>query len=245
VVLLFAEPLIQGAPLPHQELQVTPTENRSSEGDNGAVFTEKTVTEFLDALASSEPVPGGGSGAALGGALAAALISMVCNLTIGKKGYEDAQETLTDLLAKTEALRAELAELLEADTQVYGQVMAAYRQPRKTPEQKKARQVAMQAALKEAAEVPLAVADRCAQLVELALPAAEKGNQWAVSDAGVGALLAEASMRAALLNVYINLSSIKDKSYTEGTLVRIEAITGGKDETRERVLSIVHDKIGA
>lgn len=208
------------------------------------MFTEKSVDEFLDALASKEPAPGGGSGAALGGALAAALVSMVCNLTIGKKGYEDVQEPMADLLRKSEAIRNELPQLLEADTQVYGKVMAAYRQPRKTPEQKRARNIAMQGALKEATEVPLSIAQRCAQVVELSLPAAEMGNQWAVSDAGVGVLLADASMRAALLNVYINLSSIKDKDYVQQTLARVETITGGKDEFRERVLKIVREKIG-
>jgi len=208
------------------------------------MFTEKSVDEFLDALASKEPAPGGGSGAALGGALAAALVSMVCNLTIGKKGYEDVQEPMADLLRKSEAIRNELPQLLEADTQVYGKVMAAYRQPRKTPEQKRARNIAMQGALKEATEVPLSIAERCAQVVELSLPAAEMGNQWAVSDAGVGVLLADASMRAALLNVYINLSSIKDKDYVQQTLAHVETITGGKDEFRERVLKIVREKIG-
>jgi len=208
------------------------------------MFTQKSVDQFLDALASKEPAPGGGSGAALGGALAAALVSMVCNLTIGKKGYEDVQEPVADLLRKSEAIRNELPQLLEADTQVYGKVMAAYRQPRKTPEQKRARNIAMQGALKEATEVPLSIAERCAQVVELSLPAAEMGNQWAVSDAGVGVLLADASMRAALLNVYINLSSIKDKDYVQQTLAHVETITGGKDEFRERVLKIVREKIG-
>jgi len=209
------------------------------------MFIEKTITEFLDLLASKEPTPGGGSAAALGGAQAAALVSMVCNLTIGKKGYEGVQQAMTELLAKTEALRKELPQLLEADTQVYGKVMAVYRQPSKTPEQKQARETAMQAALKEAAEVPLTIAERCAQIIELALPAAQMGNQWAVSDAGVGALLAEACMHAALLNVYINLASIKDEAYCQKTKARIEAITHGKGELKERVMAIVREKIGA
>ena len=209
------------------------------------MFIEKTVTEFLDALASKEPVPGGGSGAALGAALGASLVSMVCNLTIGKKGYEAVQEAMSEILKKSEALRHELPQLLEKDTQVYGQVMAAYRQPQKTPEQKQAREVTMQAALKDAAEAPLAIADRCAQIISLALPAAEMGNQWAVSDAGVAALLAEASMHAALLNVYINLASIKDETYAGKTRARIQAITEGKAELKERVMAIVRRKIGA
>ncbi len=149
------------------------------------MFTDMTVKEFLEALASSEPTPGGGSGAALGGALGAALVSMVCNLTIGKKGYEGVSERLSGVLADTEALRKELPNLLEGDTQVYGRVMEAYRLPRKTPEQKQAREDAMQKALKEAAQVPMTIAERCSRIVDLALPAAEMGNQWAVSDAGL------------------------------------------------------------
>jgi len=209
------------------------------------VFVERSIVEFLDVLASKEPVPGGGSGAALGGACAAALISMVCNLTVGKKAYERAQKTMADLLEKSEAVRNELPRLLEADTQVYSKVMTAYRQPRKTPQQKRAREVAMQAALKEAAEVPLAIAERCAQIVDLALTAAQLGNQWAVTDAGAGALLAEASMRAALLNVYTNLANIKDEEYVQSTSARIETITSGKDASRERILEIVRERIGA
>ncbi len=208
------------------------------------MFTEMSVADYLDALASKEPVPGGGSGAALAGAEAAALVSMVCNLTIGKKGYEDVSAAMTELLAKSEAQRHELQRLLEADTQVYSRVMAAYRLPRQTAEEKAAREAAVQAALKEAAEVPLTTAERCAQVVDLALPAAEMGNQWAVSDAGVAALLAEAAMRAALLNVYINLASIKDVDFVQDVEARIVALTADKADLKDRILSIVNDKIG-
>jgi formiminotetrahydrofolate cyclodeaminase len=209
------------------------------------MFTDQSVKAFLDALASKEPVPGGGSGAALAGALAAALVSMVCNLTIGKKGYEDVEGAMVELLQKSEAIRLEMPELLEADTQVYSRVMAAYRLPRKTDEQKRARQDAMQAALKEAAGVPWEIASRCAQVVDLALPAAEMGNQWAVSDAGVGALLAEAAMHAALLNVHINLASIEDVDFVGATRARIAELTAGTTETKNQVLDIVNDKINA
>lgn len=209
------------------------------------MFIEKTVTDFLDALASKEPVPGGGSGAALAGAQAAALVSMVCNLTIGKKGYEAVDSAMKELLAKSEPIRLELPQLLEDDTRVYSRVMAAYRLPKKTPEQSQAREEAMQVALKEAAQVPMTIAERCAQVVDLALPAAEMGNQWAVSDAGVGALLAEACMHAALLNVTINLASIKDEDYVRAARDRMRAITTGRTEVKERVLAIVRAKIGA
>jgi len=209
------------------------------------MYTEKTVDEFLDALASKEPVPGGGSTAALGGSLAAALVSMVCNLTLGKEGYEQAQERLTEILQQAEALRRELPQLLEADMAVYGKVMAAYRLPRKTDEQKQTRQTAIQSALVKAAEVPLQIADRCAQVLKLALPAAELGNRWAISDAAAGALLAEASLRAALLNVYVNMASITDQACVDSLRLRVAKLTQDSEAIKERVVEIVASQFGA
>ncbi|MHB1355812.1 MAG: cyclodeaminase/cyclohydrolase family protein [Anaerolineae bacterium] len=209
------------------------------------MYTENSVNEFLDALASKEPVPGGGSTAALGGSLAAALVSMVCNLTLGKEGYEAAQEKLAEVLLRSEALRRELPQLLDADMDVYGKVMATYRLPRKTEEQKQARQAAIQLALIEAAEVPLQIADRCAQVLKLALPAAELGNRWAISDAAAGALLAEASLRAALLNVYVNMASITDQDYVESLRSRVVALTQDSVAIKERVVAIVSSQFGA
>jgi methenyltetrahydrofolate cyclohydrolase len=209
------------------------------------MYTDKTVSEFLNTLASKEPVPGGGSTAALGGSLAAALVSMVCNLTLGKEGYEQSQERLADVLVQSETLRNELPLLLDADMAVYGKVMAVYRLPRKTDEQKKTRQAAIQSALTEAAEVPLQIADRCARILKLALPAAELGNRWAISDAAAGALLAEASLRAALLNVYVNMASITDQVYVESLRSRVEALSQDSVAIKERVVAIVAAQFGA
>lgn len=207
------------------------------------MYSDLTVQQFLEALASKEPVPGGGSGAALAGALGAALVSMVCNLTIGKKGYEGVEAQMRDLLAQTEAIRIELPQLLEADTQAYGQVMAAYRLPRATEAEKQTREVAMQERLRRAAEVPYRIAERCAQVVSLALPAARMGNKWAVSDAGVGALLGEASMHSALLNVEINLASIQDQAYNAEMRRRVAALVERTEETKAQVMEIVHKTI--
>lgn len=202
-------------------------------------FTAKTIDQFLDELASSAPVPGGGSGAALAGALAAGLLSMVCNLTIGKRGYEGVEADMRAILARSEEIRATLPDLLQADTEVYSAVMAAYRLPRKTEEEKAKREEAMQKALKEAAEVPLQVATLCAEIVALCLPAAQKGNKWAVSDAGVAVALAEASMRGALLNVEINLASIQDAMYVAHKRAEMEKVTAGKAALKEEVMEIV------
>ncbi len=207
------------------------------------MYSDLTVQQFLDALASKEPVPGGGSGAALAGALGAALVSMVCNLTIGKKGYEAVDREMRDLLAQSEAIRSELPQLLEADTQAYGQVMAAYRLPRTTEEEKRAREELLQVRFKQAAEVPLKIAERCGQVVALALPAARMGNKWAVSDAGVGALFGEAAMHAALLNVEINLASIHDAAYVAQMRRRMADLVGSAVETKGQVLEIVHKTI--
>ncbi|MCL6430687.1 MAG: cyclodeaminase/cyclohydrolase family protein [Anaerolineae bacterium] len=207
------------------------------------MYADLTVNQFLDALASKEPVPGGGSGAALGGALAAALVSMVCNLTIGKKGYEAVEREMEGLLVESEAIRKELPQLLEADTQAYARVMEAYRMPRASEEEKQAREAAMQERLKEAAEVPLRIAERCARVVALALPAARMGNKWAVSDAGVGALLAEASLQSALLNVEINLASIKDAAYVEGMRQRMVSLVEEAVRTKAEVMEAVHRTI--
>jgi methenyltetrahydrofolate cyclohydrolase len=208
------------------------------------MYSDLPIKDFLDALASKEPVPGGGSGAALAGALGAALVSMVCNLTIGKKGYESADAPMKDILRQSEALRAELPQLLEADTQAYGQVMAAYRLPKTTETEKQTRDAALQERTIKAAEVPFTIAERCGQVVALALPAARLGNKWAVSDAGVGALLAEAALRSALLNVEINLASIRDAAFVSQMRQRMARLSAEAAATKEQVLEITHKTIG-
>ncbi len=209
------------------------------------MFIELPVSQFLDRLASADPTPGGGSGAALVGALGAALVSMVCRLTIDKKGYEAVQTEIAELLAEAEALRTELPRLLEADAQVYAQVMMAYRQSHKTDGERAAREHAIQTALQAATEVPLQIAERCAQVLPLALRAAELGNRWGVSDAGVGAVLAEAAAHGALLNVEINLASMTDEDYVRAVRTRMTALMAELGDAKRRVLAIVHDRIGA
>lgn len=206
-------------------------------------FTQKSVGEFLDKLASRAPVPGGGSSAALGGALAAALISMVCNLTVGKKKYADVEGEIKGLLARSEALRKELTELLEEDTQVYAKVSRAYKMPRETEEEKRARAEAIQAALKDATDVPMRVAEACVGVLDLCTPVAEKGNVRIVSDVGVAALLAEASLRSAALNVLINLGAIKDRKFVEREGARLDALLEGKSELKEEIYDLVVEKL--
>jgi formiminotetrahydrofolate cyclodeaminase len=206
-------------------------------------LTDKPVTNFLDELASNAPAPGGGSVAALSGALGAALISMVCNLTVGKKGYEKVQDDINDLLAQSEALRKELADLLEADVAAYTGYSVAAKMPRSTDEEKAERAHAMQAALKSATDVPLRIAEAAVKVMDLCMPAAEKGNKWAVSDAGVAVLMAEASLRSAALNVLINLGSLKDQEFVADRRAKLDGLLEGKGPMRDEIYDYVVDKL--
>ncbi len=206
-------------------------------------LTDKTLVDFLDALASSAPAPGGGSVAALSGALGAALVSMVCNLTLGKKRYADVQEEITTLLKQSEALRHELTDLLEADVEAYTGVSGAYGMPRDTDEQKATRSAAIQEALKGATIVPLQVAEACVNVLQLCTPAAEMGNVYAVSDAGVAAVMAEGGLRSAALNVIININAIKDQAFVAEMQSKLDALLAGKPELKEEIYDLVVEKL--
>jgi formiminotetrahydrofolate cyclodeaminase len=206
-------------------------------------LTEKPVTTFLDELASDAPAPGGGSVAAISGALGAALVSMVCNLTLGKKGYDEVQGDIQDLLAQSEALRSELTNLVEEDVKAYTGYSVAAKMPRGTDEEKAERATAMQAALKKATDVPLSIAETAVRVMDLCMPAAEKGNKWAVSDAGVAVLMAEAALRSAALNVLINLGSLKDEAFVADRRAKLEALLEGKGVMRDQIYDYVVSKL--
>lgn len=181
-------------------------------------MTEKTtaqtsIEEFLDALAGGESTPGGGAAAALTASQAAALLSMVLNFTVGRRRYADVEEELRGYLQRTECLRVELLALADKDAEAFGAVAASYAMPRSTDAEKSARTAAMQTALKGAAEVPLAMAALCLEILELTPQVAEKGNPNVVSDAATAAHLAYAAIHSALVNVRINLKFLKDEAY--------------------------------
>jgi len=206
-------------------------------------LTDKPVTSFLDDLASSLPAPGGGSVASLSGALGAALVSMVCNLTLGKKGYEEAQDDIQALLAQSEALRREMTDLLEADVAAYTAYSQTAKMPRDTEEEKVTRTAAMQAALKNATMVPMRIAEVAVQVMDLCMPAAVKGNKWAVSDAGVAVLMAEAALRSAALNVLINLGTIKDAQFVAEKRAHLDGLLEGRGVMRDQVYDYVVSKL--
>ena len=206
-------------------------------------LTDKPVTNFLDDLASNLPAPGGGSVASLSGALAAALVSMVCNLTLGKKGYENVQDDIQALLARSEALRHEMTDLLEADVAAYTAYAQTTKMPRDTEEEKATRAAAMQSALKKATMVPMRIAEVAVQIMDLCMPAAMKGNKWAVSDAGVAVLTAEAALRGAALNVLINLGTIKDVEFIATQHAYLDGLLAGKGALRDEIYEYVASKL--
>ena len=167
-----------------------------------------TAQDFLDAIASSDPVPGGGSVSAYAGALSAALSRMVAGLTIGRKKYVAVEAEMTVVAANAEKLSHGLSQLVQKDADAYAQVAAAYKLPKDSPD----RSDAITKALLGAAQVPLETARLCAQAAELAASVAAKGNSNAVTDAGVAALLASAGAQGASFNVRINVASLDDKS---------------------------------
>ena len=204
-----------------------------------------TIAKFLDELASEQPTPGGGGAAAIMGAVGAALVSMVANLTIGKKNYEAFDEELKQARAKAEALRAELTAAINEDVDAFNAVMGAYGLPREGDEQKAARAAAIQAALKQATDAPLRAVKACHEVIKLSAVVAEKGNVNVISDAGVAVLAANAGLRSAALNVYINAKSIKDREFAEIRLGEVNALTDLAAVKTEEVYAVVRGKIGS
>jgi glutamate formiminotransferase/formiminotetrahydrofolate cyclodeaminase len=180
-----------------------------------------TVERFVDEVSSSSPAPGGGSVAALAGSLGAALAAMVANLTVGKKGYEAAWASSSALAERAQALKAALLAAVDDDTKAFDGVLAAMRLPKATEDEKRVRSDAIAAAYETATSVPLATARLCLQAIELAEEAARTGNRNSASDAGVGALLAKAGLEAAILNVRINLPSVREGAFRTATLAEI------------------------
>ena len=207
------------------------------------MFTEQQLQTFLDQLASSASTPGGGSAAAIMGAMGAALVSMVANLTVGKKKYEEVGEEMQGFLEQSEALRARLTGMIQADVDVFDKVMAAYGMARGTDEEKAQRSEVIQAALKEATDVPLACAQLCADVIELCRPVAEKGNLNVISDAGVAVLAAHAALRSAALNVYINIGGIRDAEFANDRREKLEFVLSGAGVATETVYELVKSKL--
>jgi formiminotetrahydrofolate cyclodeaminase len=204
---------------------------------------EQSLQAFLDELAGSASTPGGGGAAALSGAVGAALVSMVCNLTIGKPKFAEVEDQMKELLTKSETLRARLTKMMDEDVAAFDGVMAAYRMPKETDNQKAARTEAIQASSKQATLVPLAAARACAEVIDLCGPAAELGNPNVVSDAGVAVASAQAGLKSAALNVLINLGAIKDQEFVAGRQAELDEILTTHDQVANEVYTLVKGKL--
>lgn len=201
------------------------------------------VKNFLNELASNSPAPGGGSVAALSGALGAALSSMVCNLTINKEKYENVQNEIKKVLKESEKLRKQLTELIDKDTDAFNMVVKAFKMPKKTEKQKEERGKAIQKVFKTAASVPLETARTCEKILDLTSVVAEKGNQNSITDAAISALMANAGVKAAIWNVKINLGSIKDEQFVEKTISELKEIERKSIDKINEITKMVDSKI--
>ena len=207
------------------------------------VDLDRSVDAFLEDLASRRPTPGGGSAAALVGSVAGALGSMVCRLTVGKKGYEDVEKAFRGYSRELREPRQRLRALVSEDADAFEAVMAALRMDRSTAEEKERRTTAIQAALKHAAEVPLETARYCADILRLLRAMSEDANKNAVSDVGVAAHLSLAALRAAFLNVAINLASISDPSFVGRLGSEVEGLERQAVEDHEEAVAIVKRRL--
>lgn len=207
------------------------------------MIKDTNVQSFLDQLASQASTPGGGSAAAIMGAMGAALVSMVCNLTIGKKNYAAVEADLKQVLQQSEGLRQRLTGMVADDIRVFNQVMAAYGMPKDTDEQKSARVSAIQDALKEATVVPLACAKACAEVIDLSRTAAEKGNLNVISDAGVAVMAAYGALKSAALNVYINVGNIKDQDFANAMKNELESVLSRCESEAQKIFELVKSKL--
>ena len=206
---------------------------------------DKTVSQFLDELASDSPAPGGGSVAALAGAAGAALVSMVCNLTIGKKRYADVQGEMEAVLEQTELLRKELTQSIDKDTEAFNSVMAAFALPKGTEQEQAARSAAIQEATKTATLVPLCVMRTCEKALFHAQTVAQKGNKNSASDAGVAALMLRASCAGAALNVRTNLSGLNDAVFVRQIAQQSGKISLTVENMTREVLTEVEKSFGS
>lgn len=201
------------------------------------------VGVFLDALASNTPTPGGGSVAGVSGAMAAGLVSMVCALTAGKKQYVEIEQEVRSIHDRAEALRGELQALAERDIEVFGRLAAAYKLPRTTDADAATRQAAIQQVTRLAAEVPLRTAQAAAAILPLCTALAPHVGRLIVSDIGVAAVLARATVQSAILNVEINLAGLEDQIYVRETRAQIEDLAVGIGEETEGIVAIVRARI--
>ncbi|HEV2063926.1 MAG TPA: cyclodeaminase/cyclohydrolase family protein [Thermoanaerobaculia bacterium] len=205
-------------------------------------FARLPLDEFLAALASEEPAPGGGTAAAVSGAMGAALVEMVAALTLGKEKFADAHAAVRPIAEAASTARREMLDLAREDSQAFEAVVAARRLPKETDEEKAARSKAVALSNRVATEVPMRTARAAARLLAALPDLVAKGNPSAASDAGTAALLLEASTEGALLNVGINLSGVKDPAFVAEMQRETADLQGQAQRLRSHVIAAVRDR---
>ena len=215
------------------EEQVLETRIQSAQSEGSG--ESSLNTEFISALSSGTPTPGGGSAAAFSGAMGAGLVAMVARLSIGKKKYKDIEKEMEKVVEKADALRHNLTEAVEKDSAAFEGVMAAFRLAKKSDGEKAIRKHAIQDATMIATKIPLYVANMAVEVIELAVIVVEKGNLNAVTDGGTGAAMAKASLTGAGMNVRINLGSLEDKTELKKLSGEIETLEKKAEELITRL----------
>lgn len=208
------------------------------------MLVKSSIEEFNRILGSGSPAPGGGSVAALSGALGANLVSMVCNLSIGKDELVTFQNLLKESLEKAKSLSKSLLERVDLDTKAFNSVMAAFKMPKETEDDKGARRDAIQAGFKKAVQSPLGIAMECLEVLKLAEKLLGKFNTNAVSDLGVAALQAYAGLEGAVMNVRINLPSIKDEKFVAETNSKVVALLEEGSTIKNHIYNYVQENMG-
>ncbi len=208
-----------------------------------STLVQRSLTDFADETAGESPAPGGGSISAYVGALGAALGAMVANLSSHKKGWDARWKEFSDWARKGQACKQQLISLVDADTRAFNGIMAAFGLPKGTPEEKAARTGAIQAATKQAIEVPLQVMETAYASLETIKAMAQEGNPNSVSDAGVGALCARTAVLGAWLNVRINAAGYDDKSWVEQILKKGKELAHKTLAAEAEILQIVESKL--
>lgn len=207
------------------------------------MMERQILGEWVDTLASKAPVPGGGGASALGGALAAALGQMVANLTIGKKRYADVEAQMQESLAALKNLQNDLQKLADEDAEVFAPLAAAYGMPTGTKEEQEEKDRVMEARLLEASLVPLHIMEKAAKVLDLIEGLEENGSKMAVSDAGVAAQFARAALTGAVMNVYINTKSMKDRAKAEELNAKADRILADGISHADMIYDRVLDKL--
>ena len=207
------------------------------------MLADLTVKDFLDKVACSDPVPGGGSIAALNGALASALSTMVARLTVGKKGYEVSEELMEHAQTITLRLLDEFIALIDKDSEAYNEVFACFKLPKATDEEKAARSTAIQEATKKAALIPMEVARKALDMMTIIADVAHLGNRNAITDACVAMMSARSAVLGALLNVRINLGSLKDREFVLQLQTEADKIEQAACQREKEILDAVNQDL--